>query len=198
MAKDDKHPIRNAIIGAVVGGLILTAILGALDFLPTAWSWLVSICRWIFGIASYSVTLPLCVVLFLASPWIYIVIRRYALIGKPWRKYTEDTIGGIVWRWKYGFGGEPTDLCPYCPLDDTLLVWSRPTIGQVEFHCDSCNARFGPFKGLDREDSDEAVKRQIDRKIRTGEWNRKSGLAKPYEQAPQSEESDGGASDSTT
>jgi hypothetical protein len=88
--------------------------------------------------------------------------------------YQRDTFFGIVWRWDYFSSGEISDemLAPYCPTDDTLLV-KNPKFSfdnvNAEFYCETCKKVFTPREGSGVTLKGKVI-RQIDRKIRVGEW----------------------------
>jgi hypothetical protein len=75
----------------------------------------------------------------------------------------------MVWRWRYSEVGSGLDsLWCFCPNDETQLVYVED-YDRVWFECETCRKRFGPLSG-DKDHVLSMVKRQIDRKIRTGEW----------------------------
>jgi len=75
----------------------------------------------------------------------------------------------MVWRWCYSETGHRVEsLWCFCPHDDTTLV-HREEYDRVSFECETCHRRFGPLPG-DRIQAISMIIRQIDRKLRTGEW----------------------------
>lgn len=91
------------------------------------------------------------------------------------RKYQRDTFFGVVWRWSYSSSGDfyGDSLAPYCPSDDTLLV-NKPhsfDYENAELFCETCRKDFTPREG-ELEELKGKVIRQIDCKLRTGEWQK--------------------------
>lgn len=85
--------------------------------------------------------------------------------------YTEDRFFGVVWRWRYAQGG-PSGAWAFCPKCDTILVYSyRHDYGDFKttLHCETCEVDLATESG-NKDDLVGKVHRQIDRKLRTGEW----------------------------
>ena len=85
--------------------------------------------------------------------------------------YREDRFFGTVWRWHYAHGG-PDGIWAFCPSCDTVLVYSyQRDFGDLKttLHCETCNRAILTEPG-DRDNLVGKVHRQIDRKIRSGEW----------------------------
>ncbi len=88
-----------------------------------------------------------------------------------WKDYKEDRFYGMLWRWSY-WGREVIDLWCFCPVCDTVLVYGEDRhVGTTTFSCETCNRLTGQEAG-DKDYVFAKVKRQIDRKIRTGEWSK--------------------------
>lgn len=108
------------------------------------------------------------VLLALAAPvWLGLVLLRR--LGPAWRRYREDHFLGMHWRWHYK-GGQPEAIRCYCPQDDTQLTYHySQTDNEVHFHCETCDRIYGSFAG-DAAYVRGVIRRQIQRKLRTGEW----------------------------
>jgi len=112
-------------------------------------------------------------------------IRRE--VNEPsWRDYLTDNFFGIKWRWAYASSGQINNPLGYCPGDDTLLVYRKEYAGgsmfmgeshAITLHCETCGRQFGPFEGNDTYLCAK-VERQIDRKVRNGEWKSAFTIAK--------------------
>ena len=63
------------------------------------------------------------------------------------------------------------DAWCFCPVDDTMLVFKLPfNITEVaSIRCETCGTVYGHYESS-REELISTIKRQIDRKIRSGEW----------------------------
>ena len=90
--------------------------------------------------------------------------------GRGRGAYRSDRFLGMTWRWRYR-RGRPVNIWCYCPDDDSELVYSYSQLErQVTFECETCGRRFGQFSG-DHNYVRGLVRRQIQRKLRTGEWS---------------------------
>jgi len=80
-----------------------------------------------------------------------------------------------LWRWSYDVYDRLTDLSPYCPTCDALLVhikepYQLGRASSVRFYCESCKQERAEITGGDRNYAEAMIGRFIDRKIRNGEW----------------------------
>ena len=186
MANKHPHPVRSGIIATVAGGIILSAIppLRNFFFESMSWAWSGVIGVWAALLSPYSVL-----------GWALLIIGLFALtglaVGLMWllvvlrpqnepayRKYTEDMIDGAKWRWSWD-DNEISNLWCFCPRCDAQLV---PAEGwdETDFICERCphsvsdlhdqsHGRVVATMNGGRYDSVNAVKREILRRIRTGE-----------------------------
>jgi len=171
---EEKHSIRNSVIATVVGSLIVALILW---LVPGAWAWVKSAFAWLNHFLTSTATIPMwllaVMILAILPTVILIIIGIVALSKQPegpaWTDYTKDQFDGMTWRWQYA-GNSMINLWCYCPDDDTALVYSFDEfLDKIAFHCESCKRNFGPFPGSRKYILDK-VRRQIDRKVRNGEW----------------------------
>ncbi len=104
----------------------------------------------------------------LAGPvWLGTTVARR--LAAAWRGYRMDEFLGIRWRWRYR-GDMPTAIDAFCPADDTQLIYHySQSDNEVLFRCETCNREYGSFAG-DAGYVRGIVRRQIERKLRTGEW----------------------------
>lgn len=179
---DEKHKIRNAVIASLTTAA-LTALVHYL--VPGGWATVFRKGRSITGACldwlGSSQSVPrwlLCFLILLstilvASVWLKI---RAANRGPSRDDYTEDEFDGLVWRWRYGFGGSIDDPWCFCPVCDSVLVYSEEVGSMYEerkpaihFTCEVCRVRRGTLEG-DRAYVVGRIRRMIDRKLRVGEW----------------------------
>ena len=192
MATKPQHPVRNGIIATVVGGLILSLIPQLRDFFVQAMLWAWRIVTWIWAalIANYS-----------APGWVFLILGLFTLAGLAllctilWsqavpahRNYTEDMLYGAKWSWSWD-GDELSNLWCFCPCCDAQLVhgysqnFGQPT--KTDFICEHCSPLESDFyreshgrvvvtKPGDRDYVVSAAKREILRRIRTGEFSSNS------------------------
>lgn len=91
--------------------------------------------------------------------------------GPDITSYTEDSFFGVKWRWRY-FANAPFDPWAFCPRCDTMLVYSHEGghfSRETALTCETCGRVMLRQEG-DNEYLVAKVQRQIDRKLRTGEW----------------------------
>ncbi len=104
----------------------------------------------------------------LAAP-LWLTVALYRRLGPAWRRYREDHFLGMRWRWNYK-GDKPQEIRCYCPEDDTQLTYHySQTDNEVHFRCETCERIYGSFAG-DVSYVRGVISRQIQRKLRTGEW----------------------------
>ena len=186
--KNDKqsHALRNGIIITVSGGLIvhiLSETIRGLSLKVLTWAWKQII--WILNalISGYSV-----------PGWILLIAGVLALIGiilvcrnlisqkKPYIKYTEDMLEGVKWRWSW-IDNDISRLACFCPTCDAILI---PFEGlECTFLiCEQCppnskqrgiqiTGRIIEEKEISASYLEDRVKREIYRRIRTGQYNEK-------------------------
>jgi predicted membrane protein len=170
----EKHPVRNSVFATVIGGLLLALLLW---LIPGLWAWLVTVIAQSYNFMISTVIIPvwlLGVLILAILPTLILIIVLIVAMRKgqklpEWLNYTTDYFDGMTWRWEY-FENSVNNLRCYCPNDDTLLIHSRG-YESITFHCETCRREFGPFKG-DRDYILAKTERQIERKVRNGEWEK--------------------------
>ena len=169
---ESKHPIRNGVIIAVTSA----AVLYATTFIPGLYHWLlhvlaavgrflgkpVIIARWIFFL-----------VCLFCIPTLYRIfwpLFRRSPRGPNFTEYQTDRFFGLIWRWDYSFHSSPQNLWCFCPHCDTQLIYSEDRYpDHVWFTCDHCKLQLHEVSGS-KNYALSQVYRQIDRKLRNGEW----------------------------
>ena len=181
MSKDDKHPIGNKVIASVIAGLLLAAIF---YFIPKLFQWFVRAFLLIWNHLTSSTHIPNWLLWLLVIFSLITVVRRIRILLKrevnnepTFRMYTQDSFEGMTWRWSYDVYDRLTDLSPYCPNCDALLVhikepYQLARASSVRFYCESCKQESAEIRGGDRKYANSMIERLIDRKIRNGEWER--------------------------
>jgi hypothetical protein len=181
----ERHSIRNKVIGGVLSGLILAAIL---YFVPTFthWAslliarvWNLIAATWHYLLASVAV--PRCILGLLILMSLVTVVRvirplfKSQGVAEPtWLSYSQDNFFGMVWRWDSTSRNPLDTLRPFCPSCDTRLVYSMDVRSHdfttlTGFICETCQKEIAKLEG-DRDYVLAKVGRQIERKIRNGEW----------------------------
>lgn len=175
--------IRGIIITAITGTITALLIAGATWFFPVLGAMLKSAAFVVWEYLSETTTLPRGVSLLLGIGGFLFVLQamqRFLRVNfreRGYLEYRRDEVFGIVWRWAYR-NGLVDDITPYCPSDDTMLIHAEqhqepygPFAPTVEYRCETCGRSFGPFPENDGWTRGK-VARQIDRRIRTGEWRK--------------------------
>jgi ribosomal protein S27E len=192
MADNSPDSIKNSVIGGVLTAAVL-GIGGAIwAFVPDAWKWFTDL----LGSAWEHLTSPATVptwslyVLYTVGAAALLVValivrESFKKTGPSFTDYEEDRFFGVVWRWGYAHG-RPTGTWAFCPSCDTVLVYSyRYDYGhqKTTLHCETCNHDLATESG-DKDDIVAKVHRQIDRKIRTGEWKNLERTMNAKSEAP--------------
>jgi hypothetical protein len=160
----------------VIIAVTSAAILYAAAFIPGLYHWLLHalaavvrflaqpliIARWIFFL-----------VCLFSIPTLYLLFRpltRRSPREPDFTAYRADTFFGIVWRWNYSSQGNPQNLWCFCPRCDTQLVYSEDRYpDRTQFLCEHCDQKLHELNGT-KDYALSQVIRQIDRKLRGGEW----------------------------
>lgn len=168
--------------GTVAAG-VLASVLGAAALSATSWGamacgWLLASSRPVISHLRGTSELPNWGVYLLALISAHAVIARARRLTMPNSpsvdSYNQDDFFGVRWRWSF-IDGHPLSPWAFCPRCDTQLVYSHvgSTYGvdgmSTVLHCETCGADVHRHRG-DKDYLVASVVRQIDRKIRNGEW----------------------------
>jgi len=173
---DNKY---SSLSSQVIAGLIVAAVLAAVSFVPGTSKWAVEVATNFWNHLLGASALPnwslYLLVLMSINTIIYWAALAIKLKGPNISAYNHDTFLGLKWRWSY-ISGQPVKAWAFCPHCDTMLVYSM--IGsfyepdrKTVLTCETCSRDMLEHKG-DKDYLVEKIHRQIDRKIRTGEWER--------------------------
>lgn len=171
----ERDPIRTGIIVSVVGGVILSVVIWLVGFLPTLWGGVKSAMLWVVGLLLFKIPIPvwLFIPLIVAvGTAVFLVASRFRKPREPTKRdYKKDEFSGVVWRWNFKSNGQIDDLACFCPQDDTQLVFTMHAPYESTFRCETCGTAYGSYLGMDV-DITPQIKRQMQRKIRSGEWRK--------------------------
>jgi len=180
MSESSIKNIRNGVIASVVAGIILLLIPTVREYSFKALKWVLSGINWLWNNLFES---------YFFLGWFLLVIFALALIGfltiffgiksnfdtPEHSTYNSDSIFGMNWRWSWK-GYNINDLWCFCPSCDATLVYDDSSRHDfyhstvTHFLCENCSNRIvGTIKGGDKTYAIGAIKREIDRRIRTGE-----------------------------
>lgn len=182
MPSSDSHAVRNGLVATVLGGIVL-AVLGELwPPVKVAISWLWQKAQAFAGMFGETYSVPGWVLTVVCLLALVTVIRAIVSVRAPssdsHSSYIEDILFGMKWRW-YWSGGDISGLWCFCPVCDAELVYDDSSVRNIYsreesrtlFICEHCNrSTMGQINGGDREYSLGAVRREIRRKIRTGQY----------------------------
>jgi len=186
--KTESHPARNTVIGTVVGGILLSFWAPFRDILIAGASWLwatlKSVGVWLASAQSIYGWV-LIILVFLSLP------TCFKLLSIPFRNkepdfedlYRSDHLFGADWHWSYR-NGDINNLWCLCPTCKSELVYSEIQPDpysfnhnrkepRVDFICERCDLTRCTLNGS-RSYALERIKREIRRKIRSGEWRPES------------------------
>ena len=167
----------SPIVTRVIAGVLTAGALWAATFIPGALKWVSETAALAWSHFLGTSEFPNWGLYLLALMSIHTVTYWIARVTKPKgpsvAEYNHDTFLGLKWRWSY-MSGHPTNAWAFCPRCDTILVYSE--VGsrfdqdrKTVLTCETCNCDLLDHDG-DKDYLVQKIHRQIDRKIRTGEW----------------------------
>ena len=160
-----RHPIVGGLVVLILGGIakIFSSYL--------LWAW--ELILWI--IAALAAKHP-------TPGWVLLVMGLLVLVGllaclrlilkkcrqPSFKKYTEDTIEGIVWRWQWNIDKQAktarmVNLDCFCSKCDTKLVWDEDG---NRFLCEQCPLCYLKGKSMGWKSFEEKVEREIEQRVR--------------------------------
>lgn len=181
--KTIKHPLFILIVG----------------FLLTSYSVGVrQLLSWIGDALSYEIPLwifiAITILVLLATGIIAKASSRESVSALPdYCSYTSEELHGVLWKWKWArdynsdliYTVSRNDLCEYCPRCQMVLEDTQDYFhGAVDYVCenDSCDwtwtqtlkpvkqDSYGRRSAMSREELRAKVTKEIERRVRTGEW----------------------------
>ena len=181
MAKGERN-IRNNVIAGVLATLIAS---GIIAFVPVVRDFVLRLAGQSLGLLQYlkrPVALPLWLValLCLGSVCFALLVAAFLVSRRAPRpsqeesslNYRKDEFGGVVWRWRMESDFEPYTISAFCPVCDMQLEAQTELYGYAPstyFTCDKCHYRSQPFN-MDPGELQAFMLREIQRRLRTGEW----------------------------
>ncbi len=132
-----------------------------------------------------SYTIPLWLLLFLSFLALIPIIKFFFNVKSNAKaehlSYTEDIIYSAKWRWKWEKDNISNIQC-YCPQCDAELVYDDRSchtkytdVTKTDFICENCKSQIiTSIHGGNKIYAFNAVKREIERRIRTEEYKNKS------------------------
>lgn len=184
-----KHPTVSAIVGTVVGTIIVTPIVAYINQINVIEAFIL-IFSWLKNIIAFVLSFNVSFWMILLALLIFLFIKRFVKKVNSYSSnnieqsivthYKKDQINNILWifEWYHEFDGKltltnesPHPICPKC-MNDLVLSNKTPegyySNRPTRFACENCG-----FSQKFENDSEEyllKIKREIIRRIRTGEW----------------------------
>ncbi len=185
MSENSFKSIRNGAIASVIAGIILLAVPVLRGYVVSFFSWLWSGVVWLWEalIASYALPgwawLVIFGFAFVGLVNIYLAIKGEAAEEPEFKSYIEDSIHGAKWRWTW-VGNQISNVWCYCPRCDATLVYDDSSCRsyysdtkKTDFICENCGHNVvASMVGGNKEYATSAIKREIDRRIRTSEYKK--------------------------
>lgn len=170
----------------VIASLILG--IGILFFIPQTHDYVVDSFLqvlfsiiWTYEALLTSYTIPLWALILISILALSTIVRFLINLqgsSKPEHlSYREDFIYGANWRWKWS-RNEISNIQCYCPKCDSLLVYDDSSchtrytdVTKTDFICQNCESQLvTSIHGGNKNYAINAVKREIERRIRTNEY----------------------------
>lgn len=186
MSEKSYISIRNGTIASVIAGVILLAVPVLRGYITSFLGWLWSGVVWCWEVLLTSYALPgwaWLVIFILAIVGlinIFLAVRGEAQAEEPgYKSYIEDFIHGAKWRWSWA-GNTISNVWCYCPRCDATLVYDDSScrrfysdVRKTDFICENCgHSVVATITGGDKDYATGAIRREIDRRIRTGEYKK--------------------------
>ena len=136
---------------------------------------------WTYEALLTSYTIPLWALILISILALSTIVRFLINLqgsSKPEHlSYKEDFIYGANWRWKWT-KNEVSNIQCYCPKCDSLLVYDDSSchtrytdVTKTDFICQNCESQLvTSIHGGNKNYAINAVKREIERRIRTNEY----------------------------
>jgi hypothetical protein len=186
MREKKSRPIRNGAIAAIIAGILLS-------FWPTFRNWIYTLLKWCWSALTSLGTLLtdhfqipgwlILILLLLAFPSLiklFTAIKRKKEPG-VFDLYRRDNLFGAIWEWSYN-GNQILNIWCLCPICQSELIYEEHRQSRLltkhddepdntKFICEKCQEVRVKLNGLTPY-ALGTVKREIHRKIRTGEWKK--------------------------
>jgi hypothetical protein len=183
--------LRKTLEHPVVSSVLVVAIVSLATYLFGGWGAVVGAVAWvasaIWNALSFNVAVPIWLLIPLVISALALPAYGLCTWAGRYRRpkpsdYREDTFEDVTWRWRYGRRWlvfcdykDILELKAYCPEDEMQLTERTEPVRKYDrelrygFWCDKCRKVVACIDRTHREQH-LSIKREIDRKLRTGEW----------------------------
>lgn len=183
MSENSFKSIRNGAIASVIAGIILLAVPVLRGYVSSFLSWLWSGVVWCWEalVASYSMPgwawLLIFILAFVGLINIYLALKGES--EEPeFKSYIEDFIHGAKWRWSW-VGNQISNVWCFCPRCDATLVYDDSScrnfysdVNKTDFICENGHSVVASIIGGNKDYATGAIRREIERRVRTGEYKK--------------------------
>jgi hypothetical protein len=174
MAESSSQSTSVAVIAAIAGSLA-TAVIA---FVPDVWKSILGVLKNVSEHAQGVTSFPNWSLYLLGGCTLYCLFKIVKVIVAnlrsnevTFKSYIEDYFFNATWRWNWS-NSMPNGIWAFCPVCDTQLVYSEYTEmheRKITLTCEHCRRAVVNEDGY-RDYLVAKVSRQIDRKIRNGDW----------------------------
>jgi len=159
--------MRRRVVIAIVIGVALAAVLGALGWRAGFWGPARA------GTTGLFFWLLVLVAVALAGVETWAVMSLRDRVPAEHTCYTEDRFDGVRWRWEYDRHDKPMNFRPHCPvcdceLDNSIKVVAAP---YVVLFCNDCNRNL-PRVNITLPALKTKINQRVRQKIRSEQWRR--------------------------
>lgn len=164
-----------AIIIGASGTLLAALVIYLLGYLVPVLGWLSAgiISFWKYFKSPLVIPMWLFWLLILGSiATIFRILKSFLTTGYS-AKYRRDEFFELVWRWSYPLRPAGDRIWCFCPKCETRLIYRARMldgVNLINFFCETCNKEYPQRFSGEIDEVLSKVIRQIDRKIRTGDW----------------------------
>ena len=173
VVKNESHLVWNSVIATLFGAAMISLVI---TLIPNGWQSIFSftgnIIDWLINFTSTSswilVILGLCTFALIVR----LLLMAYSASSKADELpdiSTQQTLFGIVWRWRFTAQGKIHSLAPFCP-DCGIQIYPGDASGfapihRTVYHCDDCQRDIQSFECRPTEVEDLVV-RKIEQELR--------------------------------
>ena len=168
-------------IASLIIGISLLYIPRTKEYIINSYTWILTGIHWLQNTQLTSYNYPAWMFLAISILILISILVLFLILKKSFKAqyttYTEDFLYDAKWRWKWT-KDEIINIECYCPKCDSLLVYDDSSchtkyteVVKTDFICENCNSKLvTSIHGGNKKYAINAVKREIQRRIRTEEY----------------------------
>jgi Zn finger protein HypA/HybF involved in hydrogenase expression len=159
------------------------------EYFTTSYSLILTAIEWLRKTELTPYNYPAWILLLISIFLLISIITIFIILKKntklEYTSYTQDSIYGTIWKWKW-IKNEISNLQCHCPTCDSILVYDDTSchskytdLTKTDFICESCKSKLiTSIHGGNKTYAFSAIKREIERRIRTEEYKINMHLSK--------------------